>query len=102
MLPHPWAGMHKDMYVCMHVLTKTLGMQGYFSRPCCLVAVKWNCVATIFLYKESSVLDPDPNPDPHVFGPPGSKSGSTSQRNESGSFYHEAKIVRKTLLPIVL
>jgi hypothetical protein len=30
--------------------------------------------------------DPDP-PDPHVFGPPG-----------SGSFYHLAKIVRKTLI----
>ncbi len=30
-------------------------------------------------------------PDPHVFGPPG-----------SGSFYHQAKIVRKTLIPTVL
>ncbi len=29
---------------------------------------------------------PDPEPDPHVFGPP-------------GSFYHQAKIVRKTLIP---
>ncbi len=27
----------------------------------------------------ASVADPDP-PDPHVFGPPGSGSGSTSQR----------------------
>jgi hypothetical protein len=26
---------------------------------------------------KTSVADPDPNPDPHVFGPPG-----------SGSFYH--------------
>jgi hypothetical protein len=50
-----------------------------------------------------SVADPDPNPDPdppdpHVFGPPG--SGSTSQRygSGSGSFYHHAKIVRKTLI----
>jgi hypothetical protein len=42
----------------------------------------------------------DPNPDPHVFGPPG--SGSTSQRYGSGSFYHRAKIVRKTLIPIIL
>ncbi len=55
----------------------------------------------------SSVADPDP-PDPHVFGPPG--SGSTSQSygsgsysgSGSGSFYHHAKIVRKTLIPIVL
>ncbi len=43
--------------------------------------------------------DPDP-PDPHVFGPPG--SGSTSQRYGSGSFYHQAKIVRKPLIPTVL
>jgi hypothetical protein len=56
----------------------------------------------------SSVADPDP--DPHVFGPPGSES--TSQRygsgsgscygSESGSFYHHAKIVRKTLTPALL
>jgi hypothetical protein len=43
-------------------------------------------------------------PDPHVFGPPG--SGSASQRYGSGSgsgfFYHQAKIVRKTLTPILL
>jgi hypothetical protein len=53
-----------------------------------------------------SVADPDP--DPHVFGPPG--SGSTSQRygfgscsgSGSGSFYHHAKIVRKTLIPTIL
>ncbi len=46
----------------------------------------------------ASVADPDPNPDPdpqdpHVFGPPGSGSGS---------FYHHAKIVRKTLIPTIL
>jgi hypothetical protein len=42
--------------------------------------------------KKSSVADPDPNPDPpdpHVFGPP-------------GSFYHQAKKVRKTLIPTAL
>ncbi len=43
-------------------------------------------------------------PDPHVFGPPG--SGSASQRygsrSGSGFFYHQAKIVRITLTPIVL
>jgi hypothetical protein len=41
-------------------------------------------------------------PDPHVFGPPG--TGTISQRYESGSgsFYHQAKIVRKTLIPTVL
>jgi hypothetical protein len=45
----------------------------------------------------SSVADPDPP----VFGPPG--SGSTSQRYGFGSvsFYHHAKIVRKTLMPSI-
>ncbi len=55
---------------------------------------------------KTSVADSDP--DPHVFGPPG--SGSTSQRyrsgsysrSGSGSFYHHAKIVRKTLIPTIL
>jgi hypothetical protein len=37
---------------------------------------------------------PDPDPtEPHVFGPPGSGSGS---------FHHHAKIVRKTLIPNIL
>ncbi len=38
--------------------------------------------------------------DPHIFGPPG--SGSISQRYGSGSFFHHAKIVRKTLIPTIL
>jgi hypothetical protein len=43
---------------------------------------------------KSSVANPDPDPpDPRVFGPPGSGSGS---------FYHHAKIVRKTLIPTIL
>jgi hypothetical protein len=37
--------------------------------------------------------------DQYVFGPPG--SGSVGQRYGSGSFYHQAKITRKTLIPIV-
>jgi hypothetical protein len=39
-----------------------------------------------------SVPDPDlnPDPDPYVFGPPGSGSGS---------FYQQAEIARKTLIP---
>ncbi len=58
-----------------------------------------------------SVADPDPDPpDSHVFGPPGSRSGSISQKcgsgsgsgSSSGSFYHHAKIVRKTLIPPIL
>ncbi len=58
-----------------------------------------------------SVPDPNPDPpDPRVFGPPG--SGSISQRygfrsgscsgSGSGSFYHSANIVRKTLISTVL
>ncbi len=53
---------------------------------------------------EGSVADPDPNPDPSdpfEIGPPGSGSGSINQRCGSGSFYHQAKIVRKTLIPTV-
>ncbi len=46
-----------------------------------------------------SVADPDLS-DPCVFGPPG--SGSIKQRYESGSFYHQEKMVRKTLIPAIL
>jgi hypothetical protein len=38
--------------------------------------------SSFILYR--SVWDPDPQ-DPHVFGPPGSESGSNSQRYISGS-----------------
>ncbi len=47
---------------------------------------------------ESSIADPDP----YDFGPPGFGFGSASQRYGSGPFYHQAKIVRKTLIPTVL
>jgi hypothetical protein len=58
-------------------------------------------VTSINGYRDTSVADPDPNPDtdppdppdPHVFGPPGFGTGS---------FYHHAKIVRKTLIPTIL
>jgi hypothetical protein len=56
-------------------------------------------------FVECSVEDPDPS-HPHVFGPPRSGSESISQRHGSGSgsgsFYNQAKIVRKTLIPTVL
>jgi hypothetical protein len=44
------------------------------------------------------------DPDPRVFGPPGSGFGSISQRfgSGSGSFYHQAKIVGKTSISTVL
>jgi hypothetical protein len=52
---------------------------------------------------EISIADPNPDPPkPYVFRPPGSGSGTVSQRYGSGSFYHEAKIVSKTLIPTVL
>ncbi len=51
---------------------------------------------SFFILLESSVADPDP----YNFGPPGSES--ISQRCGSGSFYHQARIVRKTLIPTVL
>ncbi len=43
-------------------------------------------------------------PDPYVFGPPGSGSNSTRYwyGSGSGSFYNKAKVVRKTLIPPVL
>jgi hypothetical protein len=51
----------------------------------------------------SSVVDQDQDPpDPYVFGPPGSGSGSINTRYGSGSFCRQAKIVRKPLIPTVL
>ncbi len=68
-----------------------------------------SCTGPQVLIRDSpagtSVADPNPDPsDSHVFGLPGSGSGSSSQRYGSGagSFYHQAKIVRKTLIPTVL
>jgi hypothetical protein len=64
------------------------------------------------VYFNSNLQGSVADPDPHVFGPSG--SGSTSQRygsgsgsgsgscSGSGSFYHHAKIVRKTLIPTIL
>ncbi len=36
------------------------------------------CVSDHIFVLSGSVVDPEPNPDPYVFGPPGSGSGSTS------------------------
>jgi hypothetical protein len=54
----------------------------------------------------TSVADLDPNPDPdpsdpYVFAPPGSGSISQMYGSGSGSLYYQAKMVRKTLIPIV-
>ena len=48
-----------------------------------------------------SVSDPDPS-DPHVFGPLGSIIQIYGSGFGSGSSYHQAKKVRKTLIPTVL
>jgi hypothetical protein len=38
------------------------------------------------------------DPDPYVFGPPGSGSISTRYGSGSRSFFHQAKMIRKTLI----
>ncbi len=56
-----------------------------------MIKVQGNKTASSWIYcLIISVADPDP-PNPHVFGPRG-----------SGSLYHHAKIVRKTLIPTIL
>jgi hypothetical protein len=49
--------------------------------------------------KKTSVVDSE---DPYVFGPPGSVSTRYGSSSGSGSFYHQAKIVRKTSIPTVV
>jgi len=66
-----------------------------------ILKVKLTIVSEQIGWVRSGVPDPDPR-DPRVFWPPG--SGSTSQRygSGSGSFYHHAKIIRKTLNSTIL
>jgi hypothetical protein len=77
------------------------GVQPCFALICHLLIPVDLQLMPIELEEWLFISVPDP-PDPHVFGPPG--SGSTSQRygSGSGSFYHHAKIVRKTLIPNIL
>ncbi len=79
-------------------VTKQGGWKNISDKDCDMlwwVTVNWN--GDYELPTESTQMDfsirvPDPDPpDPHVFRPPG-----------SGSFYHQAKIARKTLIPTVL
>ncbi len=58
------------------------------------------CGRTSFCTCYSQCCGSEFGSNPHVSGPPG--SGSISQRYGSGSFYHQAKIVRKTLISTVL
>jgi hypothetical protein len=86
---------------------------GNISRPShlpkffCSDFVRGDLVPHMDISVYSGVADPDLNldsSDPYVFGSPGSGSGPISQRYGSGSesYYHQAKIVRKTLIPTVL
>ncbi len=56
------------------------------------------------LWKFYTVLGGDRGSDLYVFGPAGSASGSVGHKygSVSGSFHHQAKIVRKTLISTVL
>jgi hypothetical protein len=72
---------------------------------------RWMCFVLIYTTQEhdgeSYFIAPlriqDINPqDTYVFESLGSGSGSIGQRYGSGSFYHLVKIVRKTLIPVVL
>ncbi len=56
----------------------------------------WDQTMGEFFNLVNSVADLNPQ-DPYVFGPQGSGSGTCS-----GSFYNQAKIVRKPLIPTVL
>jgi hypothetical protein len=77
-----------------------------FFKVYCMIKYLKSTIVSLFLnfwLVDSSVADPDPNTDPsdpYVFRPPGSGSGFISQRygSGSGSFYHQSKIVRKTLI----
>jgi hypothetical protein len=79
-----------------------VGMEGQaLGQPlACRVILAENLLQLQLQLHFSSVGDPEP--EPHVLGPPG--SGSISQRygSGSGSFYHQATIVRKTLIPTIL
>ncbi len=62
-----------------------------------LMKLSWEryCAFEDYVYEDKErvgvadfVRDSVADPDPHVFGPPGSGSGSISQRNGSGSSCH--------------
>jgi hypothetical protein len=68
----------------------------FFKIPPLVRVVPYNSYLVQRRRVGSIVADPHPDPDPYVFGPPGSvsyKYGSGSR-----SFNHQAKIVRKPAL----
>ncbi len=101
----PWLG-HKDKVNSGIGLSYRTGTPGYMVGGSVRQPYTWVdfipqsenyeygfCISLPYTRIHSdSVADPDPDPpDPHVFGPPG-----------SGSFYSQAKIVGKTLIPSAL
>jgi hypothetical protein len=64
--------------------------------------VQYFVTVSAFPYLQIYIYFRVADPDQHVFGPPGSGSGSSSTRYGSGSFYNQTKIVRKTLILTVL
>jgi hypothetical protein len=69
-----------------------------------LTVTKDHSTESVVLHSERRLLE-EGNvqvPDPYVCGPPGSGSISTMYGSGSGSFYNQAKIIRKTLIPTVL
>ncbi len=119
--PHHWMNARKQrLQLCVLCVRNPL-QTTHFQRRHCQIIFNFNrkLIPASLLASErhyrhflcadlltvAFVADPDP-PDPHDFGPPG--SGSTSQRygsgsgSGSGSFYHHAKIVRKTLILTIL
>jgi hypothetical protein len=83
---------HQQTHLRRTKMSWTQGIQGLNENK----KVQKDGVGNYASFVVSSVADPGPS-DPYVFGPPG--SGSICQRYGSGSFYHKAKLVRKTLIP---
>ncbi len=61
---------------------------------------RWEHIIQYMVHSKSSVADPDLY-DKYVFGPSGSIS-TRYRSGGSGSFDHQAKIVRKPMIPTVL
>jgi hypothetical protein len=94
---------HTYSTIHSHILTFSNIRRGSFSFF--LNAGFW-CAEPIFelghTFQQADVNVADPEPNPYVFGPPGSGSVSTRYGSGSVSFCQQAKIVRKTLIPTVL
>jgi hypothetical protein len=119
-----WAVQEKDDRALLCVTAKSLEVKyevGGCERTSTLQFIQFRQVVVslmqlgrqkklhLYVHAYSSIDNPQccrsarcPNPDPSVFGPPGTGSISHRYGSESGSFYHQAKIVRKTLISTAL